>query len=105
MKTIRIGFLGLGTVGSGALAALTAEREAIARRVGAELVPVRAAVRDTTRQRAVDTTGLELTTDTMAVATADDIDIVVEVIGGVTSAREAVRAALRAGKSVVTANK
>ncbi|MBI5832474.1 MAG: homoserine dehydrogenase [Armatimonadetes bacterium] len=105
MKTIRIGFLGLGTVGSGALAALTAEREAIARRVGAELLPVRAAVRDTERHRAVDTTDLELTTDTMAVATADDIDVVVEVIGGVGIAREAVIAALSAGKSVVTANK
>ena len=105
MEAIRIGFLGLGTVGSGALAALRAEPEALARRAGAPLTPVRVAVRDPQRARPVSLEGLAVTTDALAVATAPDVDIVVECIGGVGIAREAVTAALAAGKSVVTANK
>jgi homoserine dehydrogenase len=102
---IRLGFLGLGTVGAGALAALQEEHEAITRRVGAELIAVRAAVRRPDRPRPVSLDGITLSTDPVAVATADDVDIVVECIGGVTVAREAVLAAMAAGKSVVTANK
>lgn len=105
MSAIRVGFLGLGTVGCGALACLREGRARIAARVGAEVLPVRAAVRDPEKPRGVDTTGLELVTDPLAVATAPDIDVVVEVIGGVAVAREAVTAALTAGKAVVTANK
>lgn len=105
MSEVRVGFLGLGTVGAGAIEALRASRDRLAARVGVEIVPVRAAVRDLTKPRPVALDGLQLTTDVMAVATAPDIDIVVEVIGGVDIARDAVRAALSAGKSVVTCNK
>ncbi|MBI2300614.1 MAG: homoserine dehydrogenase [Armatimonadetes bacterium] len=105
MNAVRVGFLGLGTVGSGAVRALREGRERIAARVGAEVIAVRAAVRDLSKPRPVDLTGLELTTDPLAVAAAPDLDVIVEVIGGVGVAREGVTAALRAGKAVVTANK
>lgn len=105
MSAVRVGFLGLGTVGGGALAALRQQATAIAARVGAPVVPRRAAVRDLSRARAAALDGVDLSTNTLAVATADDVEIVVECIGGVGIAREAVTAALKAGKSVVTANK
>lgn len=105
MTAVRIGFLGLGTVGTGTVTALRASRERIAARVGAELIPVRAAVRDLSKPRPLELGDLELVTDPLAVATADDIDLVVEAIGGVGVAFEGVKAALAAGKSVVTANK
>ena len=105
MKEVRIGFVGLGTVGAGALAALTAEPETIARKAGTPLRVTRAAVRDPELPRPVDLNGVALTTDALAVATDPEIDLVVEVMGGVGLAREVVSAALRAGKSVVTANK
>lgn len=105
MSEVRIGFVGLGTVGAGALAALTAEPETIARKVGAPLRVTRAAVRDPELPRPVALDGVALTTDALSVATDPEIDIVVEVMGGVGIAREVVTVALRAGKSVVTANK
>ena len=105
MNPVRVGFCGLGTVGAGAIDALRNSSERIAQRVGAPVVVTRAAVRDTSKQRGCDLTGIELTTDPLAVATADDIDVVVEVIGGVGIAKQVVEAALDAGKSVVTCNK
>jgi homoserine dehydrogenase len=105
LNAIRLGFLGLGTVGGGALTALQEEHEAITRRVGAPLTPVRAAVRDPRRPRTLRLDGIELSSDAVAVATAPDVDIVIECIGGEGVARVAVMAALEAGKSVVTANK
>ena len=102
-RTIRLGMLGMGTVG-GSLAELIADqREALAERTGFELVITRAAVRDLSKTRPVPAD--VLTTDTAAVAVADDIDIVIELIGGIDEAREHVLAALGAGKHVVTGNK
>jgi homoserine dehydrogenase len=63
------------------------------------------AVRDLSRARAVELPASKLTTDPLSVATSSDVDVVVELIGGLKPAREIVLAALQAGKDVVTANK
>jgi len=105
LNAVRVGFCGLGTVGGGAIEALRTAGERIAQRVGAPVTPTRVAVRDVNKQRGCDLTGLTLGTDPLAVAQADDIDVVVEVIGGVGIARQVVEAALTAGKPVVTCNK
>jgi homoserine dehydrogenase len=104
----RIGLLGLGTVGS----AVAQQLLDPAWRANAESrghVPptlVAVAVRDVARQRSVELPPeVRLGDDVMAVATADDVDIVVELMGGTDNAADAIRAALAAGKRVVTANK
>lgn len=105
MSAVRVGFCGLGTVGSGAIEALRTASERISQRVGAEVTPTKVAVRDVTKPRGCDLSGLELCTDPLAVAQADDVDVVVEVIGGVGIAKQVVETALAAGKPVVTCNK
>ncbi len=77
----------------------------LATRAGRELTLQRVAVRNLTRPRDVDVPPDQLTDDPLSVATADDVDVVLELIGGLSPAREIVEAALRAGKNVVTANK
>jgi homoserine dehydrogenase len=103
VRTLRVGLLGCGTVGSGVVRLLREHGDQIAARVGAriELGPV--AVRDATRARDVPLD--DVTTDPMAVVDDPDVDIVVEVMGGVQPARDLIAAALERGKSVVTANK
>lgn len=101
---VRIGLLGCGTVG-GAFVQLLAERAAeIERRTGVRLVIVAVAVRDTDRAReGVDPA---LIVDAPASVIADEnVDLIVEVIGGVEETRTLLLAALQAGKPVVTANK
>ena len=104
MDTIRIGMLGCGVVGRGVVALVADISHDLAARVGADLELVRVAVRDVSLDRGLPDT-VEVTDDAMAVATAEDIDLVVEVIGGVEHIGSVVEAALRAGKPVVTANK
>lgn len=104
-REIRIGLLGCGNVG-GALVPLVAEQaDEIARRTGVRLSIERVAVRNTARDRGVDFGDGVLTHDAMSVVTDPDIDVVVEVIGGIEPARELISAALRAGKPVITGNK
>ncbi len=105
MQTVRIGMLGCGTVGSGVVTILARDGGDIAARAGAHLEVTRIAVRDTTRDRGLPVAADVFTDDAMAVVTDDDIDLVVEVMGGREVAGELVRAALRNGKPVVTANK
>jgi len=96
--------LGCGTVGSALLALIEAEAEVIEARTGLELRVTRVAVRDATRPRpGVDADSL--TDDPWSVVEADDVDVVVEVMGGVDEAGPLCLAALRAGKPVVSANK
>ena len=101
---VGVGILGGGTVGA-ALVGLLAERgAAIAARCGVVLEPVAVAVRAPERDRPGIPAGL-LTGDAAAVVAHPDVDVVVELIGGVDPARELLLAALGAGKPVVTANK
>ena len=102
---VRVGLLGCGNVG-GALARLLADDgPAIAARTGVALEVSRVAVRNVSKERLVELPEHRLTHDAHAVATDSDIDVVVEVIGGVEPARGLVLEALKAGKPVVTANK
>ena len=105
MKPIRVGLLGLGTVGSGTIEVLRRNREEISRRAGRDIVVAAASARDITRERAVSLAGIELVASAGAIVSRPDIDIVVELIGGETTARELVLAAIGHGKHVVTANK
>lgn len=102
---VRIGLLGCGTVGAALVELLRAERRDIAARSGVELEIVRVAVRDVTRDRGLELAPGVLTDDPAAVVAAADVDLVVEVIGGLDPAKSLVLAALGGGKPVVTGNK
>jgi homoserine dehydrogenase len=103
--TYRIGLLGCGNVGSAVARMLHEHAEDIERRAAARLEVARVAVSDPAKPRDVPLSPEAFTADGEAVATAPDIDVVVEVIGGVEPARTFILKALAAGKPVVTANK
>ena len=105
MKPIHVGLLGLGTVGSGTIEVLRRNREEISRRAGRDIVVTAASARDLAKERAVSLAGIELVASPGAIVSRPDIDIVVELIGGETAARELVLSAIGHGKHVVTANK
>lgn len=100
---IHIGLLGFGTVGEGVYNMLEANARSIARRTGRCVEISRIAIREKTKPRSVARP--IFTEDGLSVATDPTIDLVVEVIGGVSPAREWIEAAIKAGKSVITANK
>ena len=105
MKPIQVGLLGLGTVGGGTIEVLRRNREEISRRAGRDIVVKAAAARDLAKERRVSLEGIELAPSAAAIVERRDIDIVVELIGGETDARELVLKAIDGGKHVVTANK
>ena len=105
MKPINVGLIGIGTVGGGTWTVLKRNAEEITRRAGREIQIRAASARDLGRARICDTAGIQLTTDAFAIVNDPAIDIVVELIGGISPARELVLAALENGKHVVTANK
>lgn len=102
---LRVALLGCGSVGSQVARLLREQAHALAVRVGSELELVGIAVRRPNRPRADGIDPGLLTADAMDLATRPDVDIVVEVIGGVEPARSLLLAAMKVGKSVVTANK
>jgi len=102
-RTLTVGLLGCGIVGSGVVRLLRDNAEEIAGRLGARLEVGPVAVRTLARDR--DLPGLALTTDAHGVAGDPSVDIIVEVMGGIEPARTLITEALQAGKSVVTANK
>ena len=105
MKPVNIGLLGLGTVGGGTVSVLKRNASEITRRAGRDIQIRAASARDLSRARLCDTQGIRLTTDSFDIVNDPDIDIVVELIGGLSPAKELVLAALENGKHVVTANK
>jgi homoserine dehydrogenase len=105
MRPINVGLLGLGTVGSGTIEVLRRNREEISRRAGREIVIKVAGARDLTKPRSVSLAGIELAPTAGEIVARPDIDIVVELIGGDTDARELVLKAIENGKHIVTANK
>jgi homoserine dehydrogenase len=100
---LRVALLGHGNVGSEVYRLLTAQGTDLAQRIGAPVEVAGVAVQRPERHPQV--LHALLTTDAMSLAARPDIDIVVELIGGIEPARSLLTAALRAGKSVVTANK
>jgi len=104
-RVVKVGLLGCGNVGA-ALVRLVSERaDEIAARTGIRLQVARVAVRSLARKRPVDLSEEILTRDAAEVVSDPNVDVVVEVIGGIEPARELILGALAAGKPVVTANK
>lgn len=102
---IGIGFIGFGTVGQGVWKHLQAQREELETRLGLEISFPRVAVRDLTRERGVSVPAEVLTADPMEVVNDPDVNIVCELMGGTTKAKDYTLAALKLGKVVVSANK
>jgi homoserine dehydrogenase len=105
MKPIKVGLLGLGTVGRGTYNVLKRNQEEITRRAGRGIEVAAVAVRDVAKARAVVGPDMPLTSSAEDVVRRPDIDIVVELIGGYEPARTLVLEAIARGKHVVTANK
>ena len=106
MGELRVALLGCGAVGSQVFRLLGEQAGDLAARVGAPLQVAGVAVRDPGgRARAAGVPDELITTDAMGLVTRSDVDIVVEMVGGIEPARSLLLAAMRTGKSVVTANK
>ena len=105
MNPVKVGLLGLGTVGGGTLNVLVRNAAEIARRAGRGIVVAHAAARDYNAEGLEGLDKVELVDDAFAVVNNPEIDIVVELIGGYSPARELVLQAIENGKHVVTANK
>ena len=105
MPTLKVALLGCGVVGSQVARLLTEQADDLALRVGARLELAGIAVRRFGHPRAAGIDRALLTTDAHALVTRPDIDIVVEVIGGIQPAHSLILAAMKSGKSVVSANK
>ncbi len=105
MKPIKVGLLGLGTVGSGTFHVLKRNCKDICGRAGRPIEIAMIAVRDVARARAIVGDDVVIVTDSTLVVDAPEIDIVVEVIGGTGVAKDLVLRAIANGKHVVTANK
>lgn len=105
MRPLRVGMIGIGTVGAGTFRVLARNQALIAGRAGRGIEVVVVCARNLARAVSVVGKDVALTNDPMQVATHPEVDVVVEAAGGTGPAREWVLAAIAAGKHVVTANK
>jgi homoserine dehydrogenase len=105
MRTVRVGLIGLGTVGSGVVEILRRHRADFARRAGVDIELARFADRSEERFTALGLDPAACTTDAFEITADPNVDVVIELIGGTGVARDVVLSALNAGKAVVTANK
>lgn len=104
-NTVHIGILGLGVVGTGVFEVLKRNKEEITRRTGKELRVTAVSRRSTDKAQAVVGDAAAVLADPMDIVNMPDVDIVVELIGGTTLAKDLVLTAIANGKHVVTANK
>src|SRR3990172_9222656 len=104
-KSVGVGIIGFGTIGTGTVRVVREHAESITARLGAELRLVRVADLDTTRDRGIRLPTGVLIRDAHSLINSPEVEIVVELMGGIEPALTFVSAALAAGKSVVTANK
>ena len=102
---VRVGVIGLGTVGQGVVRLLKNNAAEIERRLGRPIMVTHASARNLNLSRDCDLSGIQLVADPMSIARDANVDVVVEVIGGKDVAREVILAAIASGKHVVTANK
>jgi homoserine dehydrogenase len=105
MKELKVGLLGIGTVGGGTYTVITRNQADIARRLGGNIRIVQVADRNIELAKQVTGGQVAVTDDAFAVVNNPEIDVVVELIGGYTVAKELVLTAIANGKHVVTANK
>ncbi|MEW5839225.1 MAG: homoserine dehydrogenase [Pseudomonadota bacterium] len=105
MEPVKVGLLGLGTVGGGTVNVLRRNQDEISRRAGRGIEVVAASVRNLDAPRICDTTGIRMTTDGFAVVNDPEVQVVCLLQGGEEPARELVLRAIDLGKHVVTANK
>jgi homoserine dehydrogenase len=105
LKVVKIGLLGLGTVGGGTVNVLAKNGEDISRRIDCQVIVSSASARDITRSRICNTDDIELTTNPQDIVNDPDIQIIVELMGGEEPAKSLILQALANGKHVVTANK
>ncbi len=105
LNPIKVGLLGFGVVGSGTWNVLTRNAEEIARRAGRQIEIVRIATRTTSKAIAVVGNAVPVSDDMLSVVNDPNVEVVVELIGGTTLAKELVLKAIENGKHVVTANK
>jgi homoserine dehydrogenase len=105
MEQVNVGIIGFGTVGSGTVEILMKNRDLITGRVGSEIVIRKIADLDVARDRGLPIASDLLTTDPMEIIRDPGVQIVVELIGGLTHAKDFILKAMEAGKHVVTANK
>ncbi|MFK7751489.1 MAG: homoserine dehydrogenase [Sedimentitalea sp.] len=104
--TLRLGVAGLGTVGQGVVRIVRKQAALLRARTGCEITISAVSARDPNKDRGISLTGYAWENDPVALATRDDVDVFVELMGGDEGpALDATRAALTAGKDVVTANK
>ena len=102
---IRVGLLGFGTVGSAFASLLERQRSNIAARTGLEIFISQIAVRDITKERPNLDEKVTLTDEPHTVVTSSEVDVVVELVGGLDPSKDLIENALREGKPVITANK
>ncbi len=106
VQPLRVAIAGLGTVGAGVVRVLADNAATVAARAGRPIVVTAVSARDRSKDRGVDLSGMAWVDDPAALAGRNDVDLVVEVMGGSEgAARASVEAALAAGRHVVTANK
>ena len=105
MKPINVGLLGIGTVGGGTFAVLERNREEISRRAGCAITMKMVADKEVDKARRIVGARVAVTADALEVVNHPDIDIVIELIGGTTVAKDLILRAIANGKHIVTANK
>lgn len=105
MKAISIGLLGLGTVGSGVVQIIENHQDKLMHQIGCPVKIKKILVKDVKKERAVEVSSELLTTNPDDVINSSDIDVIIEVMGGVEETRKYLLQALKNKKHVVTANK
>ena len=105
MKSLKVGLLGIGTVGGGTYTVLTRNQKEIASRAGRNIEIIKVADRDVARAKELTGGKVEVTDDVFSVVKDPNVDVVVELIGGYTLAKDAILKAIEHGKHVITANK
>ncbi|HQT43114.1 MAG TPA: homoserine dehydrogenase [Halothiobacillus sp.] len=105
MPPVRVGLLGLGTVGGGVVNVLTRNADDLSRRAGRRIEVIHASARNLAAARICSLDRMVLTTNPMEVVENPEVDVIVEVMGGMQPASALIRRALALGKPVITANK
>ncbi len=105
MKPIKVGLLGLGTVGTGVVRIVEGHHEDLMSQVGSPISIHKISVKDRSKARNISVDASKLTEDPQEIVRDPEIDVVIEVIGGITPTKELILEALDHGKHVVTANK